>query len=285
MKGRNSGERFAAPQIPEEIQRQIIASSVHQQNQASYQTPTEVVELPSKGVFYPENHPLYNVDTIEIKMMTTKEEDILTSPSLIEKGVVFDKLLESIILDKRITPSSLLVGDRTAILAKARVSAYGPEYSFLASCPECGTNQKVDHLFDDIKCAKLPLDELQIEDGLIKVTLPKSGMAVHLKLLCGQDEKEIQDEQNRRRKSNLPEENLILMYRKLIVRLNGDENIFNIANFASSMSIMDSRFLRKFYSVIKPDIDMSYTFQCGKCGHIDNGGVVPITGDFFWPKL
>ena len=42
-------------------------------------TPTEVVDLPSEGKFYPQGHPLHNKTAIEIRYMTAKDEDILTS--------------------------------------------------------------------------------------------------------------------------------------------------------------------------------------------------------------
>ena len=65
--------------------------------------PTEVIDLPSEGKLYPEGHPCLN-GKIEIKYMTAKEEDILTSQNLIKKGVVIDRLLNSLI----ITEGSLL---------------------------------------------------------------------------------------------------------------------------------------------------------------------------------
>ena len=48
-------------------------------------TPTSFVELPSEGQFYSEDHPLNNQKTLEIKEMTAKEEDILTSRALLQK--------------------------------------------------------------------------------------------------------------------------------------------------------------------------------------------------------
>ena len=66
--------------------------------------PSEVVELPSGGKLYPEEHPLRD-GKIEIKYMTAKEEDILTSSNLIKKGVVIDRLLDSVILTKGVLSS------------------------------------------------------------------------------------------------------------------------------------------------------------------------------------
>ena len=62
------------------------------------QYPTEVISLPSQGKVYPESNPLSSGE-IEIKYMTAKEEEILASQNLIKKGVVLDKLFESIILN------------------------------------------------------------------------------------------------------------------------------------------------------------------------------------------
>ena len=285
MSGRNNESRFSAPLMPDDLRNQLMAASVQQQTQSSYQVPTEIVDLPSKGLFYPEGHPLHNVETVEIKFMTTKEEDILTSPSLVEKGIVFDKLMESILVDRRIDPSSLVTGDRNAILHKARISAYGPEYSFAAACPACSNVQKVEHIFQEMKCKEMVYNETTIENGLLKIKLPKSGAIVYLKILNGRDEKEIAEEQRKRVKSNLPEEQLILTYRKMMVRVNDNDDLFYIANFISTMPISDSRYLRKVYSEAKPDLDLRYHFECKKCSYLDDGGVVPITGDFFWPKF
>ena len=108
----------------------------------SFVVPTEFVELPSEGRFYPESHPLHNQDVIEIKQMTAKEEDILTSQTLLKQGVALDRLLQSLIVDKRINPASLLSGDRSAIIVAARRSGYGSVYESQMNCPSCGTKQE-----------------------------------------------------------------------------------------------------------------------------------------------
>ena len=106
----------------------------------SYTVPTEFVELPSRGVFYPEGHPLSGQDTVEIKYMTAKEEDVLSSQALIKKGVVIERLLENLLVDKTISPKTLVVGDRNAIMVAARISAYGSEYETRITCPVCSTS-------------------------------------------------------------------------------------------------------------------------------------------------
>ena len=89
--------------------------------------PTEVVDLPSKGLLYPKESALSS-GKIEIKYMTAKEEDILTSANLIKKGVVIEKLLESLIVDKSVKVNDLLIGDKNAVLIASRILAYGKEY-------------------------------------------------------------------------------------------------------------------------------------------------------------
>ncbi len=49
--------------------------------------PSEVVDLPSQGHFYDSSSPLSN-GTINLKVMTAKEEDILTNQNYIKKGIV-----------------------------------------------------------------------------------------------------------------------------------------------------------------------------------------------------
>ena len=66
--------------------------------------PSEVVDLPSGGKVYPKDSPLSN-GKIELKYMTAKEEDILTSDNLIKKGVVITKLLDSLILTEGVSSS------------------------------------------------------------------------------------------------------------------------------------------------------------------------------------
>ncbi len=108
--------------------------------------PTEFVELPSQGKYYPARHPLHNKESVKVRQMTAKEEDILTSRTLLKKGIALDRLLTNIIVDKSIDPQALLVGDRNAIIISTRVSGYGSEYSTKVSCPSCGTAQP--YVFD-----------------------------------------------------------------------------------------------------------------------------------------
>jgi hypothetical protein len=104
----------------------------------SYVTPTEFVELPSRGQFYPTDHPLHGKDVIEMRFMTAKDEDILTSPALLKKGVAIDRLIQNLVVDTNINPSNLLIGDKNAMLLAARISGYGEQYPVALQCNSCG---------------------------------------------------------------------------------------------------------------------------------------------------
>ena len=106
---------------------------------AKFEFPTEVVDLPSKGYFYVDGHPLSS-GKVEVKYMTAKEEDILTSQNLIQQGTVIDVLLQSLIVDKTINVNELLIGDKNAIMIAARILGYGKDYEFEYD----GIEQKVD---------------------------------------------------------------------------------------------------------------------------------------------
>ena len=89
--------------------------------------PTEVIELPSKGLLYPADHPLAN-GTVEMKYMTAREEDILTNPNYIEKGIVVEKLLQSLLITK-VDLNEFFTGDKNAIMLAARILGYGKDYT------------------------------------------------------------------------------------------------------------------------------------------------------------
>ena len=75
---------------------------------SEFKFPSEEIELPSKGLVYPKENPLSS-GKVEIKYMSAKEEDILTNQSLIKKGTVLDKLLESVIVNDKIKLRDLIL--------------------------------------------------------------------------------------------------------------------------------------------------------------------------------
>jgi hypothetical protein len=246
----------------------------------SFVVPTEFVDLPSQGRFYPEGHPLHNQNSIEIKQMTAKEEDILTSRTLLKKGVALDKLIESIIMDKRIDPSSLLIGDRNAIIIAARVSGYGNDYSASVECPACETKQNYGF---DLNSAKIVHGEMKDNlgvtdngDGTITCVLPKTQITVVARLLTGREERRLMDSAN----SN---QAISTQLQSIIVSANGDSSPQALDYVANNLPSFDSRHLRMILKMATPNVDLTQQFSCTECGH-EQEMEVPLTANFFWPN-
>ena len=255
-------------------------------NYSGYQIPTEIVELPSKGKLYPEDHPLRDEEKVEIKFMTTKEEDLMVSPSLSMNGLAIDRVIESLVVSKRIDASTLIPGDKNAILIAARKSAYGSDYKFKIPCASCMTFNDIKVSIDDITIKEITENEEQYysENGNIMVKLPKSQALVEIKIITNEDEKIIEETTKRRLKNNLPGEELLTRYRRMIVSVNGSSELQVLSDFIVSLGIADSRVLKKKYLDMVPDVSFTYSHNCTNCGHAMEGGV-PIGTDFFWPQL
>jgi len=255
-------------------------------NPLDFVSPTEHVELPSRGRGYPQGHPLHNKETIEIKYMTAKEEDILSSRSLLKKGLAIERLIESVICDKNISAREMLVGDRNAVLISARRSAYGNIYSTKVTCPNCATVSPSDFDLNEAKVYEgTDAEEYGIEvtpRGLFKTTLPVTNFIVEFRLLRGQDEMDIVKKSQKLSKNNASEENVTDQLKKLIVSVNEYTEAKVINHVVKQLPAQDSIFLRGAYKQCSPDIKISEDFTCPSCG-FEQELEVPFGADFFWP--
>ena len=255
----------------------------------SFSVPTEHVELPSGGRYYGENHPLHGTETIEIKFMTAKEEDILTSPSLLKKNLTIDRLLRSVILDKTIDPQHLLVGYRNAILVAARKTGYGSDYNVKLSCPSCYSSNEWAVDLDTIginaggTASAEGYDVIDNNDGTFDVTLPKSGVTATIRLLTGREEKQMTVSTQKRKKHKLEENPLTEQLRTMVIAVNGSRNHRDLDSFVNFIPAFDSKYLRNVYTQVMPNVDMKDEFECSTCGYESNLEV-PLTAEFFWPK-
>ncbi len=238
--------------------------------------PTEIVDLPSKGKFYPTGHPLAS-GQIELKYMTAKEEDILTSQNLIQKGVVLDKLMDSLIVTNGVTHEDLFIGDLNAVMVAARILGYGKDYNISVTCPKCSAVE--DHTVD---LTELETKEIS-DDSNFTFKLPVSGKTIKIKLLTRRVEKDIQKELESIKKIGLqvePEATTRLRY--IVAEVDGSTDPKVIRETVEGMLVRDTRALREFYKSVSPDVVFESRFVCSKCSHND---VLPITLgiNFFWP--
>ena len=251
----------------------------------SFVIPTEFVELPTGGKYYPPGHPLHNQSAIEIKQMTAKEEDMLTSRTLLKKGVALDRVIGSLIVNKAIDPDSLFVGDRNAIIVATRVSGYGNDYTTKVTCPACGTNQEYSFDLNDAEVYTGDQDNTMNvtdnHDGTFNVTLPKTNVIVTFKLLTGVDAKRLVAGVEADKKKRI-DRGITRQLASMIVAVNDDESIDAVRYLVENMPSSDSRHLRLAYKLAAPNIDMTQNFECGECGH-EQDMEVPLNADFFWP--
>ncbi len=266
----------AADEIPADIKQMM--------NPMDFVAPTEFVELPSKGKGYPQGHPLCGQESIEIRFMTAKEEDILTSQTLLKKGIAIERVLQSLVKDKTIDVGTMLIGDRNAMLVAARSSAYGEWYKTTVSCPSCAEQNKKAFKLTDAKVYHgddhEEYDIEETENGTYKVTLPYSKLVVECKLLTGADELSIvKHMQNKKNKG----EGLVLNQMALyMVSVNGytEQNV--IVYTIQNMVAADSRYLRNAVKTFTPQLRVVSDFECNSCGY-EQELEVPFGADFFWP--
>ena len=237
---------------------------------SEFSLPTEMVELPSKGLVYPEGHPLRE-GKVEIKYMTAKEEDILTNQSYIEKGTVLDKLLESVMISK-INIKDLIIGDKNAVLIATRILGYGKDYSF--------SYMGESHDIDLSTLENKEVDESQLSEGnKFFYTLPHSDVDITFKILDGHDETKIEKEIQGLKKLNKnasPELSTRLKY--IITSVNGDTEKKTIRDFVENgLLARDSRSLRSHIKETQPDVDLNYTTDSNE------EITIPIGISFFWP--
>ena len=238
---------------------------------SEFKLPTEVVELPSKGLLYSEESGLKS-GKVEMKYMTAKEEDILTNQSYISKGIVLDKLMQSLIVSK-IDYNSLLVGDKNAIMVAARILGYGSEYKFDYN----GEEQIVDLSLLENK----EIDENLFANGnKFEFTLPHSKNHITFKLLNHKDEKNIQRELDglkKINKDNTPE--LTTRLKHMITSVEGKSETKDIREFVDNYLLAkDSRALREQLKEIQPDVDLTF-FPDDAETRVN----IPIGVSFFWP--
>lgn len=236
--------------------------------------PSEIVELPSKGLLYAEDSPLSS-GKIEMKYMTAKEEDILTNQNYIERGVVIDKLLQALIIDKDIKYSDLLIGDKNALLVAARVLGYGKDYEFNWA----GTKEIID--LTGLKEKEVDYSLFKDRKNEFEFTLPTSGDKITYKLLTHADESNIAREITGLKKVNKeasPELSTRLKYMIITVNDNGDTK--SIREFVDNQFLArDSREFRKHVETINPDVDLTFYPEGGP----EEGVSIPIGVTFLWP--
>jgi sarcosine oxidase delta subunit len=272
-------EIFSANQA----QAQGYATSNILKEDFGFEIPVENVPLPSRGIVYETDDPLHGQETLEIRAMTAKDEDILTSRALIRKGTVISMLIKSCLLDKSIDTNQMLVGDRNAIMTAIRVTGYGATYNIETQCPSCEEKSS-----QEFNLAELPIKRLQINpvangSNIFEVKLPMTKKKVRFRFMTGEDEQHMMIVAERKKKGGQITDNLVTeRFNRQIVSI-GDVNDANkINHFIQNMPAGDSLFLRQYIDKNEPGIDMKAWMHCIQCG--EHAEVrLPMGASFFWP--
>ncbi len=255
--------------------------------------PVGFAQLPTKGKLYPEDHPLYGQEEVEVKALTSTEEDILSSVVLAKKGTMMDELIKSCLVNKSIDPTTLFVGDKNSILFRIRATGFGPEYKVNLTCTNCKAVFPNVFMLDKIEIRELPENSGQVNEGqnLFRFELPLSKSEVQFKILVDKDFKEISQAQEQRKKAMAKRGVLMTKETKMsdsllksIVSIDGEKDRGEVSKMFKRMLIGDSQALRVHIAKIQPDLNLKKEVFCPSCGHLDEY-VIPMTSEFFWPQL
>ena len=248
-----------------------------------FEIPVESVPLPSRGTIYSQEGSLHGKDTIDIKPMTAREEDILTSRAYIKNGTVLTKLLQSCITDKSIDPDKLISGDRNALLVSLRITGYGSEYDVEVDCPECGTKSKQSFDLSQLQIKRLEVEPVSLGQNLFEVKLPVTKKSVRVKFLTGLDERDMMITNERRKKSGMKVESMITdRLGRSIVSVDGITDRNKLSFFVKNLPARDSLALRRFLDKHEPGIIMKSWMNCPHCHEQSEVGL-PMGAAFFWP--
>lgn len=235
--------------------------------------------LPSMGKIYPPESPLSEGE-VEMKYGSAQEENILVSRAYIQKGIVFDKLLDALIIDKSIDQKELVLGDRNALIIEARRAMYGDEYKFQVECPRCG--ERTNGGCDLSKLTPYKLDWDNVSQNEFSFESSFGNKFVYKLLTYGEDQT-LERRLKKLKSLQLSAENTELTDRlsESMLSVNGKTDRNEIISFIKNMPSIESKELRNHMLSNTPDIDTTFDFTCAECGHSDYLDI-PIDVNFFW---
>jgi len=263
--------------VSSSFNKQEFENTMNKETDPDLMTSYEIVKLPSKGLYYKNK-----ISEVNVEYMTSKDEDLLTTPSLIENGTVLDILLKRKIKTKGIVPDDLLSGDRNAIILFLRSSSYGSEYN--VQVPDPRTNIVFKTNVDLLKLRYKKVNEEPDEEGYFTVKLPMRKKNVKFKLLTSGEETMLfkQAEAHKEAYNQEFSEYSTLKLKSHIVSINDNTDRTYIGKFIDAMPAMDALTIRRKILDVSPDVDMDYEFKT-KDGYKFNAQL-SVGIDFFFPS-
>lgn len=261
----------------------LAAEKYEKEQSQKHKFPTERVDLPSKGLVYPKSNPL-SQGFIEMKYMSAKEEDILANQNFINKGIVLEKLFQSMIVSP-VSYNSMIAGDRDAIMYAARILGYGKDYHVDIISPF--NNQKVPYTIDLTTLNHIDFNPeylVELNNNLFQYTLPQSGFTVEFSLLTGFDEdvlKKMEEDPKTQGRS------ITNRLKVMLKSVNGDTDKSYISDFIDNyMTGYDSLKLRQYMISVSPGMVTQFEFVQvvdEETKRVTMNVPVDVV-DFFWPR-
>lgn len=243
------------------------------------QIPHDLLTLPSKGLFYPGKK-----DKIRVAYLTAYDENILTSPNLLESGEMIDILLEEKILDKYINPKDMIIGDKMAILFFLRSTGYGVEYEMFLRDPKTG--QEFEHVVDLSEVKYKDFNPELDENGLMAFELPVSKNKIKFRFLTSRIDDKLVDENNKRMAKMGTRAISTLTTDRLAAKIVSIDEVTDrneIEKFVRYMNPRDAKSLRDHIDKMEPglDLEMEVRAPSGEFFRTE----LEITSRFLWPFI
>lgn len=248
-----------------------------------WEVPVEIVPLPSSGLIYSPDSKLYKRETVKIKAMTAREEDILSSNALIKEGSAIDYLIKSCVIDKEIDVFDLILGDKNALMVSIRITGYGTEYRIKPQCDKCSGISDITFDLSNLEIKRLKIDPVELGSNEFNFTLPVTKKNVIFKFLTSNDDKERDKKQKFFKDKFKIDNNVTSFLESSILSIDGIKDKNKISQFVKNMPAFDSKSLRSFIRENEPGINMSHEFMCQHCQHVNKANLA-ITPEFFWPR-
>lgn len=246
--------------------------------------PVSAVPLPSLGKIYPSSHPCHMQESVDIRGMTTREEDLLMSKVLIKNGTVITKLIEACLVTPGVDVQSLIGGDRNALMISIRALGYGVIYEAELECPKCNHKNKIAVNLNELDIKELSAEPVAPGENRFEFVLPKMKKKVEFKFITGREEEEIIATMEMRKKKGMKVDNVVTTkLQHSIISIDGNTDRGMISQIIPYIPAQDSMELRKYMDSIEPGIDMKFDFNCSSCEHYEVMPL-PLGPTFFWPN-
>lgn len=167
-----------------------LAKQNYEKEQRS-KVPGYRVELPSLGKVYPETSPL-RAGFVELRHMTSYDEDILSNSSYINDGTVLERLVDGLLLTPGVSSTDFISGDFNTLIIVSRIHGYGPQYPVTVTDPKTGIllEREIDLSTIQFK----PFDLVSDASGEFEYTVQLTGHKLTYKYLTFNDTKSVDPE-------------------------------------------------------------------------------------------